>query len=188
MQCPLHNQKVNKPSFHGASCQLAPFNSLNTQSTVLTNRSVMVASVVDGEWRWQPYQNLLNSVFIPYNMSASVIECRSIGSCSSSGLCAGLMITGLQFQLLFTLPPPPPPPPPWHRMPVRGMKTIFKNLCYNKYGLPYCVACPSIRTDPGIPPPGYSATPRTRVRDPGSVLILGQVTQYGNPYLICITH
>ena len=27
MQCPLHNQKVNKPSFHGASCQLAPFNS-----------------------------------------------------------------------------------------------------------------------------------------------------------------
>ena len=24
-------------------------------------------------------------------------------------------------------------------------------------------------------------------RDPGSVLILGQVTQYGNPYLICIT-
>ena len=26
MQCPLHNQKVNKPSFHGASCQLAPFN------------------------------------------------------------------------------------------------------------------------------------------------------------------
>ena len=25
-------------------------------------------------------------------------------------------------------------------------------------------------------------------RDPGSVLILGQVTQYGNPYLICIPH
>ena len=132
MQCPLHNQKVNKPSFQGASCQLAPFNSLNTQSTVLTNRSVMVASVVDGEWRWQPYQNLLNSVFIPY-MSAGVIECRSIGSCSSSGLCAGLMITGLHFQLLFTL----------------------------------------LRLIPGF-------------RDPGSVLILGQVTQYGNPYLICI--
>ena len=64
----------------------------------------MVASVVDGEWRWQPYQNLLNSVFIHY-MSASVIECRSIGSCSGSGLCAGLMITGLHFQLLLTLPP-----------------------------------------------------------------------------------
>ena len=104
MQCPLHNQKVNKPCFHGASCQLAPFNSLNTQSTVLTNSSVMVARVVDGEWRWQFYQNFLNSVFIPY-MSASVIECRSIGSCSSSGLCAGLMIRGLHFQLLFTLPP-----------------------------------------------------------------------------------
>ena len=64
----------------------------------------MVASVVDGEWRWQPYQNLLNSVFIPY-MSASVNECRSIGSCGCSGLYAGLMITGLHFQLLFTLPP-----------------------------------------------------------------------------------
>ena len=84
----------------------------------------MVASVVDGEWRWQPYQNLLNSVFIPY-MSASVIEYRSIGSCSSDGLCAGLMITGLHFQLLFTLPPSDT------RVPVRGMKTIFKNLCYN---------------------------------------------------------
>ena len=60
MQCPLHIKKVNKPSFHGASCQLAPFNSLNTQSTVLTNNSVMVASVVNGEWRWQPHQNLLN--------------------------------------------------------------------------------------------------------------------------------
>ena len=104
MQYPLHNQKVNKPSFHGASCQLAPFNSLNTQTTVLTNNSVIVASVVDGEWRWQPYQNFLNSVFIRY-MSANVIECRIIGSCSSSGLCAGLMITGLHFQLLFTLPP-----------------------------------------------------------------------------------
>ena len=64
----------------------------------------MVASVVYGEWRWQPNQNLLNSVFIPY-MSASVIECRIIGSCSSSGLCAGLMITGHHFQLLLTLPP-----------------------------------------------------------------------------------
>ena len=64
----------------------------------------MVASVVYGEWRWQPYQNLFNSVFIPY-MSASVIECRSISSYSSSGLCAGLMITGHRFQLLLTLPP-----------------------------------------------------------------------------------
>ena len=65
MQCPLHSQKVTKPSFHGASCQLAPFNTLNTQSTVLTNSSVMVARVVYGEWIWQPYPNLLNTVFIP---------------------------------------------------------------------------------------------------------------------------
>ena len=72
MQCPLHNQKVNKPSFHGASCQLAPFNSLNTQSTVLTNSSVTVASVVYGEWRWQPSQNLLNSVFYPICLLVSL--------------------------------------------------------------------------------------------------------------------
>ena len=35
-----------------------------------------------------------------------------------------------------------------------------------------------------------SRDPTTRVpgfRDPGSVLIQGQVTQHGNPYLICIT-
>ena len=45
MQCPLHNQNVNKLSSHGAPCQLAPFHSqtiLNTHSTILTNSSVMV--------------------------------------------------------------------------------------------------------------------------------------------------
>ena len=26
LQCPLRNKKVNKPDFHGASCQLAPSN------------------------------------------------------------------------------------------------------------------------------------------------------------------
>ena len=62
----------------------------------------MVANLVYGEWRWQPYQNVLNSDLRP--MSAGVIECRSIGSCGSSELCAGLMITGLHFQLLLTLP------------------------------------------------------------------------------------
>ena len=58
---------------------------LNTQSTELT--SVLVASAVHGEWRWQPQQNLLNSVCISC-MSACVIECRSIGSCSSSWPCS----------------------------------------------------------------------------------------------------
>ena len=94
-----------------------------TQSTVLTNSRVLVASVVYGELRWQPHQNLLNSVFIPY-MSASVIECRSIGDCRSTGLCAGPMITGHHFQLLLSASL-------WHRMPVRGINTILKTLCYN---------------------------------------------------------
>ena len=38
---------------------------LNTLSTVLTNSSVLVARAVCGEWRWQPQQNLLISVFNP---------------------------------------------------------------------------------------------------------------------------
>ena len=47
-----------------------------------------------------------------------------------------------------------------------------------KYGLPYCVTCPSMSTDPGSLNPG---TRRSRVPGrgiPGSVRILGQVTQF----------
>ena len=85
MQCPLHNQKVNKPGFHGASCQLAPFNSLNTQSTVLTNSSVLVASVVDGEWRWQPYQTcwiqFLSPICLLVSLNAEVLVVVVIVGC-----------------------------------------------------------------------------------------------------------
>ena len=41
---------------------------------------------------------------------------------------------------------------------------------------------------PGSHHPGTRLRLVPGFRDPGSVLILGQVTQYGNPYLICITH
>ena len=40
---------------------------------------------------------------------------------------------------------------------------------------------------PGSHHPGTRVRLVPESRDPGSVLILGQVTQYGNPYLICIT-
>ena len=40
---------------------------------------------------------------------------------------------------------------------------------------------------PGSHHPGTRLRLVPGFRDPGSVLILGQVTQYGNPYLICIT-
>ena len=40
---------------------------------------------------------------------------------------------------------------------------------------------------PGSHHPGTRLRLVPGLRDPGSVLILGQVTQYGNPYLICIT-
>ena len=41
---------------------------------------------------------------------------------------------------------------------------------------------------PGSHHPGTRLRLVPGFRDPGAVLILGQVTQYGNPYLICITN
>ena len=41
---------------------------------------------------------------------------------------------------------------------------------------------------PGSHHPGTRLRLVSGFRDPGSVLILGQVTQYGNPYLICTQH
>ena len=99
---------------------------LNTQNAVLTNSNVLVASVVNGEWRWQPQQNLPNSYFIPY-MSASAIECRIISSCCSSGLCVGPQ------DHRSPLPAATHTASLWHTMPVEGYQIIFKNLCYNRH-------------------------------------------------------
>ena len=80
-------------------------------------------------------------------------------------------------------------PPSDTRVPVRGMKTIFKSLCYiTDY---VCFAktvspAPVFVRIPGSHHPGTRLRLVPGFRDPGSVLILGQVTQYGNPYLICI--
>ena len=41
-------------------------------STVLTNNIVMAASVVYGEWRWQLFHNLLNSVLSPLCLLVSL--------------------------------------------------------------------------------------------------------------------
>ena len=65
------------------------------------------------------------------------------------------------------------------------IRIIFKNLCYDTD-----YACFAKTVSPA---PVFVRIPGTRLRlvpgfrDPGSVLILGQVTQSGNPYLICIT-
>ena len=54
----------------------------------------------------------------------------------------------------------------WHKMPERGYQDNFQESVLS-YRLSMfcqsCVTCPSIRTDPEIPPPGYEAQPRTRV-------------------------
>ena len=81
-------------------------------------------------------------------------------------------------------------------MPLAGILMTASDRC-NKTG-----PCAIIQIKYVLPklchPPQYSygsRDPTTRVLglrlvpgwwDPGSVLILGQVTQYGNPYLICI--
>ena len=93
---------------------------LNTQSTVLTNSSVLVASLVTGEWRWQPLQNFLNWGFNPLS-AASVIDCTSSSGWGSSGWYAVLLITGQHFQLLLVT----------SSMPVAAYENNFKNLCYN---------------------------------------------------------
>ena len=43
-------------------------------STVLTNNIVVAASVVYGEWRWQLFQNLLNSVLSPICLLVSLLN------------------------------------------------------------------------------------------------------------------
>ena len=82
-----------------------------------------------------------------------------------------------------------------HWMPERGYQNNFQEIvlwyrlimfCQN------CVTCPSIRTEPWIHHLGSHHLGTwlcliPRFRDPGSILILGQVAQYGNRYLICIT-
>ena len=96
---------------------------LNTQSTVLTNNSVLVASVVNREWRWQTQQNVLNWGFNPLS-AANVIDCTSSSGWGSSGWCAVLLTTGQPFQLLLIA----------SLMPVAtqwGYGNNFKNLCYN---------------------------------------------------------
>ena len=68
---------------------------------------------------------LVECSFIPY-MPASVIECRSVGSCSSSQ-----WVVSRAHDHRSPLSAATHTASPWHRMPVRGMETIFKNLCYN---------------------------------------------------------
>ena len=58
-----------------------------------------------------------------------------------------------------------------HRMPIEGYQKQYLRTCaiiQIKFICQHCVTCLAIRTDPGIPPPGYSASPRARVSGPGT--------------------
>ena len=50
----------------------SPVRQSEPTSTVLTNNIVVAASVVYGEWRWQLFQNLLNSVLSPICLLVSL--------------------------------------------------------------------------------------------------------------------
>ena len=132
---------------------------LNTQSTALTNSSVMVASVVYGEWRWQLYQNLLKLILSPICMFMSLNAEEVLTVVVVMGCVQGSWSQVLTFSCYS------------HCLPLtqnasKGYENKFQEpVLYYKLSMFFqnCVTCPSIRTDAGIPLPGYSAGPRTRV-------------------------
>ena len=155
----------------------------HTKYTVLANSSVLVASVVNEEWRWQPQPNFLNWCFNPLS-PVSTIECTSSSGRGSSG---GVRCSWSQARN-FSCNSWPPSFKEYHLLHNGGVNIISRScaLIQIKYVLPNCVTCPSIRTDPGVPPQDTRLRLVPGFRDPGYVLIQGQVAQYGNPYLICI--
>ena len=92
----------------------------------------------------------------------SVNECTGSSCCSSNGLCAVFM----------------------------GCQNNFKNLRYDINLVCFAKTVSPAPVFTRIPASHHSVTRLHLIpgfREPGSVLVLGQVTQYGHPYLICIT-
>ena len=133
---------------------------LNTQSTVLTNSSVMVVSVVYGEWRWQPCQNMLNSVLTPIcllvSLNAELLVVVVVVGCVQGSWSQVSTFSCYSHCLPLTQNASKGYENNFQKPVLRYRLSMF---CQN------CVNCSSIRT--GIPPPVYSATPRTRVKGPG---------------------
>ena len=143
--------------------QIGTIQHLSTHSTVLTNSTKLVSSVVNGEWRWQPQHYLLNSVYITF-MSVCVIERRGIGSCNSRGWCARLLITGICFHCYS--PPPADTDCQW-----RGIKTRTCTIIQIIYLLPKLCHLPQYwygLRDPTIRVLGFASYPGLRTRDPYS--------------------
>ena len=123
----------------------------DTQSTVLTNSSVLVASVVNGGWRWQPQQNLLNSGLSPICLLVSfnaevLVVVLTVGCVQGSW---SQVPTFICYS-----------PLPLTQNASKGFSKQFPGTCtiiQIKYVCQSCVTCPSIHTDPGISPPGSLA-------------------------------
>ena len=162
MQCRLHNEKVNQPSFHGASCQLAPFNS----QTIWT-----------------------------HEYSTNQQQCTG-SKCSLWGMKMTIIpkLVGFRLYTLYVV-----------IVVVGCMQSSWSQVstfrCYSHCIPQFSITCAVIQISmfcktvspapvfvriPGSHYPGTRIRLVPRFRDPGSVPKLGQVTPYGNPYLICI--
>ena len=146
-------------------------------ATMKYNKTLLSASVINEEWRWHAQQNLLNSVLSHTYLQVSLIEevlvvvvvldyvqgSRSQVSAATHHLLLTQNVSkkgvSKQFQ----------EPVLWYRL---------SRFCQNS------VTWPSICTDPGIPKPWDSASFHSRFMDTGFAMVLGQVTQHGNPCLI----
>ena len=118
LHCSLHNQKVNKPGFHAASCTIQHLNT-KVQCSLPT-----AAYRWQVEWRWQPQQNLLNSVFYPLykcllvSLNAEVlVVVVVVAVCRAPDHWSPLSAASQRFSLTLNAR-------------KGGIKTILKNLCY----------------------------------------------------------
>ena len=132
---------------------------------VIVRQSEHTNGVLSINCEWPPQQNKTTSAVVSLNAPVVVVDVVAGGvRCSWS--------QASKFSCYS-----------WQRMPVVAQwwcQNKLKNVLWWRLSM-FCqngVTWLSLRTDPGIPTP--------RFRDPGSVLTLGQVTQYDNPYLICI--
>ena len=132
----------------------------DTKSAVLTNSSALVASVVNWEWRWQPQQNLLNSVLSPIHLPVSlnakvlvvVVKVDCVPGCWSQ------VPTFICYS-----------PPPLTQNASKGLSNQFSGTCtiiQIKYVCQNCVNCPSIRTDLTTRVLGFASYPALGTRDP----------------------
>ena len=159
MQCPLHNKKVNKPvpivpdtNWHNPTSQHTKHNTCE-QQCIGSKCSLWYEDDNHNKACWNQF---LSPICLPVTLNTeALVVVVVVAVCRAFDHRSPLLAAAHTASF-------------WHKMPVTlGYKNKFQESVL-KYRLSMfcqnCVTSPSIRTDPGIPPPGYSALPR---RDPG---------------------